>query len=109
MLCGRQASKPDARQKTAHWATRYGATQPEQALAEVAARWQASAIVVQTGTSLLPMVVRSLATGPPTAVYLHTWNPPAGRHADARSLLRYFANLISPPSAGARCAASTAA
>ena len=69
------------------------ATQPEHALAEVAARWQASAIVVQTGTSLLPMVVRSLATGLPTAVYLHN----VETHQLAGTLtpdpsLRYFAN-----------------
>ena len=59
----------------------------------MAARWQASAIVVQTGTSLLPMVVRSLATGLPTAVYLHN----VETHQLAGTLtpdpsLRYFAN-----------------
>lgn len=49
--------------------------------------------MVQTGTSLLPMVIRSLATGLPTAVYLHN----VETHQLAGTLtpdpsLRYFAN-----------------
>ena len=94
VLCGRQASGPDAWQKDSTLGYPvWRATQPEHALAEVAARWQASAIVVQTGTSLLPMVVRSLATGLPTAVYLHN----VETHQLAGTLtpdpsLRYFAN-----------------
>ena len=44
---------------------------PERALPLVAAAWNASAIVVQSGTALLPMVLASLKTGRPTAVYLH--------------------------------------
>lgn len=94
VLCGRQASGPDAWQedRTLGYPV-WRATQPEHALAEVAARWQASAIVVQTGTSLLPMVVRSLATGLPTAVYLHN----VETHQLAGTLtpdpsLQYFAN-----------------
>ncbi|WP_216352490.1 glycosyltransferase [Aquaspirillum sp. LM1] len=66
---------------------------PETALAEAAASWHAEVIVVQTGTSLLPMVIRSLATGLPTAVYLHN----VETHQLAGTLtpdpsLRYFAN-----------------
>jgi glycosyltransferase involved in cell wall biosynthesis len=44
---------------------------PEQALARVAAEWDASIIVVQSGRSLTSMVLASLRTGRPTAVYLH--------------------------------------
>lgn len=66
---------------------------PEHALAETAAGWSPDVIVVQTGTSLLPMVIASLATGFPTAVYLHN----VETHQLAGTLtpdpsLRYFAN-----------------
>ena len=44
---------------------------PLQDLALVAASWGPSIIVVQSGTTLLPMVVCALETGKPTAVYLH--------------------------------------
>lgn len=69
------------------------ARHPETVLAEAAASWHAEVIVVQTGTSLLPMVIRSLATGLPTAVYLHN----VETHQLAGTLtpdpsLRYFAN-----------------
>lgn len=37
----------------------------------VAAAWAPSIIVVQSGTTLIPMVVSALDTGRPTAVYLH--------------------------------------
>lgn len=47
------------------------AASPERVLALVAAAWDASAIVVQSGTALLPLVLASLNTGRPTAVYLH--------------------------------------
>lgn len=47
------------------------AASPEQALPQAAAAWGASAIVVQSGTALLPLVLASLHTGRPTAVYLH--------------------------------------
>lgn len=47
------------------------ASDPIAALPTVAAAWAPSIIVVQSGTTLLPMVVRSLETGCPTAVYLH--------------------------------------
>lgn len=69
------------------------AADPERLLPEIASTWRADAIVVQTGTSLLPMVVRSLSTGLPTAVYLHN----VETHQLAGTLvpdpaLRYFAN-----------------
>ena len=44
---------------------------PIQDLALVAASWNPSIIVVQSGTTLLPMVIGALETGKPTAVYLH--------------------------------------
>lgn len=37
----------------------------------IAASWEPTIIVVQSGTTLLPMVVSALETGTPTAVYLH--------------------------------------
>jgi len=40
-------------------------------LALLAASWEPSIIVVQSGTTLIPMVVAALDTGRPTAVYLH--------------------------------------
>lgn len=47
------------------------APSPEKVLGLAASAWNASAIVVQSGTALLPMVLASLNTGRPTAVYLH--------------------------------------
>lgn len=47
------------------------AAAPVQALSLAAAAWDATAIVVQSGTALAPMVLASLGTGRPTAVYLH--------------------------------------
>ncbi|GBG01565.1 glycosyl transferase family 1 [Azospira sp. I13] len=69
------------------------AADPEELLPEIASNWRADVIVVQTGTSLLPMVIRSLSTGRPTAVYLHN----VETHQLAGTLvadpaLRYFAN-----------------
>ena len=49
----------------------FRASAPEQVLALVAAAWGATAIVVQSGTALVPMMLASLRTGLPTAVYLH--------------------------------------
>jgi glycosyltransferase involved in cell wall biosynthesis len=43
----------------------------EQMLPVVAADWNATAVVVQSGTALLPTVLSSLRAGRPTAVYLH--------------------------------------
>ncbi|RZJ25116.1 MAG: glycosyltransferase [Haliea sp.] len=47
------------------------AVSPAAALPLAAAAWNASVIVVQSGNSLAPMVLASLNTGRPTAVYLH--------------------------------------
>lgn len=44
---------------------------PQGALAAVAASWDATVVVVQSGTALAPMVLASLRSGRPTAVYLH--------------------------------------
>lgn len=44
---------------------------PIRDLSLVAAAWAPSIIVVQSGTTLIPMVVSALDTGKPTAVYLH--------------------------------------
>ena len=44
---------------------------PIQDLALLAASWKPTIIVVQSGTTLLPMMVSALDTGKPTAVYLH--------------------------------------
>ncbi len=95
VLCG----QPDAQAAALSQDQQLGYTvlrarHPEQALAEAAAAWRAEVIVVQTGSSLLPMVVRSLATGLPTAVYLHN----VETHQLAGTLtpdpsLRYFANF----------------
>ncbi len=49
----------------------FRAPSPEQSLALVAAAWNASAIVVQSGTALVPMLMASLDSKRPTAVYLH--------------------------------------
>lgn len=48
---------------------------PVDALPLIAAAWDPTVIVVQTGTTLLPMVTQSLATGRATAVYLHNVEP----------------------------------
>jgi len=47
------------------------AASPVQALPLVASAWNASVIVVQSGTALIPVLLASLDTGRPTAVYLH--------------------------------------
>lgn len=47
------------------------AASPQEALPMVAAAWDATCVVVQSGTALLPNVLASLGTGRPTAVYLH--------------------------------------
>lgn len=66
---------------------------PEKDLAMAAAAWNATAIVVQSGTALLPMVLASLSTGRPTAVYLHNveTHQLAGTLLPDASLL-FFAN-----------------
>lgn len=74
VLCGRLHA--DGRHGAADCDEQLGylvmrADDPEKNLAMAAAAWNASIIVVQSGTTLLPMIVSSLATGRPTAVYLH--------------------------------------
>jgi glycosyltransferase involved in cell wall biosynthesis len=44
---------------------------PTRHLAVLAASWDPSIIVVQSGTTLVPMLISALDTGKPTAVYLH--------------------------------------
>lgn len=44
---------------------------PEQALAKIASSWDATVILVQSGSHLAPLVIRALETGRPVAVYLH--------------------------------------
>src|SRR5690606_4460968 len=69
------------------------AARPEQALAEAAAQWQADAVVVQSGLTLAPMVLASLRTGRPTAVYLHNVETSQlGGHLVADPSLLYLAN-----------------
>ena len=64
VLCGRlptEASRPPSIEDTLGYTVIRSET-PEHDLGAVAAQWNADCIVVQTGMSLLPMVVRSLAT-----------------------------------------------
>ena len=77
VLCGK-APDPDAGSSTSAFAQDehlgylvLRADNPEQALPLAAAAWNASVVVVQNGTALLPMVRSSLESGKPTAVYLH--------------------------------------
>lgn len=69
------------------------AAAPHQALPLVAAAWQADTIVVQSGNSLTRMVLASLDTGLPTAVYLHNVEVhQLGGMLMADPLLLYLAN-----------------
>jgi glycosyltransferase involved in cell wall biosynthesis len=66
---------------------------PAQALARVATDWNADAIVVQSGTTLAPMVLASLDTGRATAVYLHNVEVgQLGGHLAPDPSLLYLAN-----------------
>lgn len=76
VLCGRVANQPDIKPPNTLRDGSLGYTvirtaDPVNALPMVAAAWNASVIVVQSGTTLLPMVLRSLEMTLPTAVYLH--------------------------------------
>lgn len=74
VLCGRTHETAAAGVPTADESLGYltlRADHPEQALPMAAAAWGADVIVVQSGTALAPMLLASLATGRPTAVYLH--------------------------------------
>jgi glycosyltransferase involved in cell wall biosynthesis len=69
------------------------ATRPLEALPQVAAAWEADAIVVQSGTYLSSLVLASLDTGRPTAVYLHNVEThQLGGHLVADPSLLYLAN-----------------
>lgn len=69
------------------------AAAPHQVLPLVAAAWQPDAIVVQSGNSLTRMVLASLDTGRPTAVYLHNVEAhQLGGMLVADPLLLYLAN-----------------
>lgn len=66
---------------------------PRRALPQVVALWEPDAIVVQNGTTLAPLVLASLATGRPTAVYLHNVETSQlGGHLVADPSLLYLAN-----------------
>ncbi len=76
VLCGRPIDGGDGPDRPATGDDSLGylvlrTASPDQALPMAAAAWGADAIVVQSGTALAPMVIASLATGRPTAVYLH--------------------------------------
>src|SRR5262245_33000292 len=76
VLCGRDeqgrapaATSPAADESLGYLVMRVAA--PQEALPTVAAAWDASCVVVQSGTQLVPNLLASLASGRPTAVYLH--------------------------------------
>ncbi|APW44329.1 glycosyltransferase [Rhodoferax saidenbachensis] len=98
VLCGRLARDKDSPELPASGDESLGylvlrADTPELALPMAAAAWGADAIVVQSGTALAPMVLASLSSGRPTAVYLHNveTHQLAGHLAPDPSLL-YLAN-----------------
>jgi glycosyltransferase involved in cell wall biosynthesis len=98
VLCGLDEHGRAAGQSLADESLGYPAFRaavPEQALALVAAAWQADAIVVQSGTALVPMMLASLQTQRPTAVYLHNVETHQlhGTLVPDRSLL-YLANSV---------------
>lgn len=97
VLCGRPADQtscgPSARSDNALGYLCIQATSPCDALPLVAASWQPDAIVVQSGNALARMVLASLDTGRPTAVYLHNVEiHQVGRALIADPLLLYLAN-----------------
>lgn len=76
VLCGLAGDEPGGQDALARSDSALGylcmrAASPQRVLPLVAAAWDATAIVVQSGTALAPMVLASLETGRPTAVYLH--------------------------------------
>lgn len=75
VLCG-QSEHGDLNHSCARCDTALGypvfrTANPVQDIALVAASWEPDVIVVQSGTTLLPMVISALETGKPTVVYLH--------------------------------------
>lgn len=96
VLCGRLAGAPPSLSASGDDSLGYlvlRADEPEAALPMAAAAWGADCIVVQSGTTLAPMLLASLSTGRPTAVYLHNveTHQLAGNLAPDPSLL-YLAN-----------------
>lgn len=96
VLCGRLAGAPSSPSASGDDSLGYlvlRADEPEAALPMAAAAWGADCIVVQSGTTLAPMLLASLSTGRPTAVYLHNveTHQLAGNLAPDPSLL-YLAN-----------------
>lgn len=96
VLCGRFAGSPPSPSAIGDDSLGYlvlRADDPEAALPMAAAAWGADCIVVQSGTTLAPMLLASLSTGRPTAAYLHNveTHQLAGNLAPDPSLL-YFAN-----------------
>lgn len=75
VLCGQNehddASSAFVRSDTTLGYPVFRTSNPVHDLTLVVACWEPDVIVVQSGTTLLPMVVRALETGKPTAVYLH--------------------------------------
>lgn len=74
VLCGileQPQAHPIARRDDSFGYTVIRTANPVDALPMIAAAWNPSVIVVQSGPTLLPMVARSLETGCPTVVYLH--------------------------------------
>lgn len=66
---------------------------PVAALPIIAAAWDPAVVVVQSGTTLLPLVVSSLESGRPTAVYLHNVEVhQLGGHLVPDPALLYLAN-----------------
>jgi glycosyltransferase involved in cell wall biosynthesis len=80
VLCGQHEDEPPGLASTAQCDTPLGypvfrVDDPIRDLAAVVADWNPSIIVVQSGTTLMPLVVSALETGKPTAVYLHNVEP----------------------------------
>lgn len=75
VLCGQcehgENSQTSARCDTALGYPVFRTAKPVHDLALIAASWEPDVIVVQSGTTLLPMVISALGTGRPTVVYLH--------------------------------------
>lgn len=98
VLCGRlPAEQPDVEQPASgdeslgYLVLRADA--PDKALPMAAAAWGADVIVVQNGHALAPMVLASLNTGRPTAVYLHNVEThQLGGHLAPHPSLLFLAN-----------------
>ena len=76
VLCGLKEHASDLSGQRAQKDDNFGypvfrVADPIQSMALLVAAWEPSVIVVQSGTTLIPLVVAALDTGKPTAVYLH--------------------------------------